>query len=138
MKAPLSIILFIALCSYAADTFRSDLYLTSDVDGRVFELSVKDADFRHAPVWNPADDHPPLSPKRALELARAELAHVVSDVPAWQLNGIELRPMTPDGHWIFVVEYSKLATDGGFAPYLSFVVLMDGTVIEPKLQKRTK
>src|SRR4051812_47058251 len=65
------------------------------------DTRVTQADLDGAPKWLDDVEAPPLSPKKALDSARAELATWFSDADQWSVDTISLRPLGTRHDWIY-------------------------------------
>ena len=91
------------------------------------------------PVWDPTNEYPPLSPRKAEEAARAVLKKSLGD-RRWIRPDISLKPFdvtADDGdhreiRWLYVLHFGLLSDPGGDSGAFNIIVLMDGTSIEPK------
>lgn len=94
------------------------------------------------PAWQPESEYPPLSPRKAEDLGIATLAKIMGKrqwtTPDISLQAFDVTQGTSDHRdirWIYVLHFTLLgmtAYEGGHA---NIIVLMDGTVIEPKTIK---
>ena len=117
--------------------FRDSLYFS----GHEYRVTVTEETLRTSPAWKDTADDPPLSARKAMKLANEKKLTFVKDFKDWKwdLSAARLK-RSPDGKWFWVVEYESHPADpdvafSGMPPDLSIVVLMDGTVIVPKLVK---
>ncbi len=91
------------------------------------------------PVWDPTNEFPPLSPRKAEESARAMLKKVLGE-RRWVRPEFTLKPfdVTADdgGHreirWLYVLHFGLLSDPGGDSGAFNIIVLMDDTAMEPK------
>ena len=90
------------------------------------------------PVWAKDEPYPPLSPRRAIEVAQSMIPKLTPDATIRELELISLhRPqhhVLPD-FWIYVVEYRvcrNRSRSGPFQP-VHVLVLMDGTPVIPRI-----
>jgi hypothetical protein len=91
------------------------------------------------PAWQQDSEFPPLSPRKAEDLALAML-HKITGERHWTQPDISLRAFDVEqgssGHrdirWIYVLQFRLLGTMDFESGSLNIIVLMDGTVIEPK------
>lgn len=92
------------------------------------------SDLERSPEWVESEETPPLSPRRAVEVARAQMAKVVPDAVAWPLHSIRLLPVGGPRRWVYIVSFSvpPPTTVGGLAgsPF-EIVVLMNGEAVPP-------
>jgi hypothetical protein len=86
-----------------------------------------------APAWQEADQWPPLSPRRAIELAWQQLGTLVDDRERWRFSSISLKQVGPQRTWVYIVEISEPPPrpDGGIHSSIELIVLLDGTTIAP-------
>ena len=91
------------------------------------------------PAWDPASEFPPLSPRKAEEASRAMLKKLLGE-RRWSRQDILLKPFdvtTDDGdhreiRWLYVLHFGLLTDTGDESGAFNIIVLMDGTVMEPK------
>jgi hypothetical protein len=93
------------------------------------------------PSWNQVDENPPLSPRKAKELALAQLDKIVQG-KNWEMPDIGLKAFNVSQHgparsdedvrWIYVLTFGLLGTADYEGGHFKIIVLMDGTVVEPK------
>jgi hypothetical protein len=130
----------VAFAFFAAIAFGGELYESFSVSGRAkgqsYEFTALKADLVKTPVWPVGTEHPPLSPRRAEEIARRQLQQLVPGGADWRLEGITLSPLGDDLHWVYGVEFSPprrpdVAVFMG--DYMRLLVLFDGSVIKPKI-----
>ncbi len=92
------------------------------------------------PVWKEDSEFPPLSPRKAQDLAQAMLRKIAGE-RHWAQPDIYLKPFdvtSDDGdhrevRWLYVFHFGLLSnTDNNQAGSFNIIVLMDGTVMEPR------
>ena len=110
-------------------------------DGKDFSFTVSASDVTKTPIWAPTAEHPPLSPRQALGIARNQLRTLVKDADDWPLHEIGLTDMGDHLHWIYMVYFFRkyppdVAVYG--ADHFYIPVLMDGRVIKPKVRSLPK
>jgi hypothetical protein len=93
------------------------------------------------PAWKEDSEFPPLSPRKAQELAQAMVRKLAGE-RRWGQPDISLKPFdvtTDDGNhrevrWLYVLHFGLLSdTDNSQAGSFNIIVLLDGTVMEPRL-----
>lgn len=97
-----------------------------------FKIDFNDSDAERTPAWENHADTPPLSSRRALEIADAFSREWFDGVEGadYALESLELRPVLPDaGKWCWVANYRVSAPDSG---KLAFMIRMDGVVLTRK------
>jgi hypothetical protein len=107
--------------------------------GERFHTAVTRADLDAAPKWTEGTEAPPLSPKAAVEAARARFATLVPDADKWSVESISLRPVGPRHDWLYVIQFdapppSDPGIHSGGVPWFQVVVLFNGIAIEPSRQ----
>ena len=89
-------------------------------------------DVETTPAWKSYADSPPLSTRRALEIADAFSREWFKEVEGadYALYSLELKPVLPDaGKWCWVANYRVSAPEVG---YLPVTIRMDGVVLTRK------
>ncbi len=108
--------------------------------GKAFVSVITAEAVERTPRWNTSSPCPPLSAQNAMLLAdkmKDELLDPRTD-ERWVRVAIELRQATDD-HWYWLARY-ELDPDGwsGPLPDLIILVLMDGTVVTPRVYPERK
>ena len=124
------IVLFPALLP--AQTYRSHT-----MDG-IYEVTIAREALERSPAWAESDPHPPFSARRAISLASTLTEKKLfgqndKDYNPWTIDSLTIKRASKD-KWYGLVKYECLPKGGfGGSPFvLTLVVLMDGTVPEPK------
>ena len=111
--------------------------------GKRAALTLDHHKIRAAPKWDLQSANPPVSAKRAIELANSVKARLLKDDDDWfwQLESASLRPLDPanpdneqnNNCWYWLITYEAFPTGGstGPPPQLEVAVLMDGTLVSP-------
>lgn len=95
------------------------------------------------PQWEQGKKHPPLGAAEAIILAVEKSKDYIKDGDdvVWGINGTTLKPWQPkQGYWYWSVEFQQrpdMVGGGGYSgplPTFVLMVLMDGTVIQPKVR----
>lgn len=106
-------------------------------NGRYFVTTISREMLQRSPPWRPNEANPPLSARKALAVAEREKARLIRPSAdrdtVWSLEGISLVPRADD-RWYWVIEYwgTPGGALGGSPSVLNVVVLMDGTLVQPK------
>jgi len=105
--------------------------------GKRYIVTISEEALRKSPAWDADAENPPLSARKALKLADEKKAKLVQDSKSrkWELQAIALMP-GGDDKWYWLVHYEARPRVGGTGinPFLRLAVLMNGTVIDPKVQ----
>lgn len=125
--------LCIAAMLFAA---QAETTFTVQYNGKKYEFRIPDQDLEKTPVWAPNQDNPPLSARRAADIAKNELAMLVPNGKDWRLYEVTLRPIT-NNHWVYLVQFLEPLRGDGNGQQLSngfqIVVLMNGTAVMPRV-----
>jgi hypothetical protein len=113
--------------------------LIGRAEGKSFAVTVTDEALKKTPSWDKAAQNPPLSARKAIELASDLKNALVKDADGWKwkLAGLCLKesdPKSTSDKWYWLAYFEAWPTKGGLGgvpPHLYFFVLMDGRVIEP-------
>ena len=88
-----------------------------------------------APRWETKEEFPPLSPRKASEIALAQAKALRPDITLWELDRISLEPLG-DGDWIYLVIYLDGSDPaGGNVWELAIPIYLDGSTVTPKITK---
>jgi hypothetical protein len=107
---------------------------TVEYGGKKYEFHLADQDLQKTPAWPATQENPPLSARRAVDIASKQLAALLPNGKDWRLYSVTLRPM--DDRWIYLVDFLEpLRRDNSVQQSSSFqiVVLMNGVAITPKV-----
>ena len=142
---------FLAIVFVSATRLLGGEFLHSDrswfthFTNKVCEFKVKDAEVVKTPTWAEDSEHPPLSARRAVRLAKATLAEIVTTPSEWKLDAVSLEPWDDEDHWIYIVTFRHLTTshpDGSilearitsFRPATASIpVLLSGVAVGPSV-----
>jgi hypothetical protein len=108
------------------------------LNGLRYAFAVSDTEYAKMRQWNPQEGtHPPVTPKRALELAKKRLTEIkIPNGYGWLLERVSLEPVNvfyPDGKWVYVVSFRYFieGPSTGAWPTMDFFVTMDDKLVEP-------
>ena len=125
-----SLVLITALLAAQVETT-----FTGEYNGKKYEFRIADEDLKKTPVWAPGQENPPLSARRAIDIARKQLATLLPNGKDWRLYAVTLRPI--EDRWIYLVEFLEpLRGDGGgqqVSAGFQLVVLMNGVAVTPRI-----
>ena len=125
-----------SLCLVAALlTAQAESTFTVEYGGKKYEFRIPEQDLLKTPAWAPDQDNPPLSVRRAIDIAKEEIAALLPNGKDWRLYEVTLRPL--DDHWVYLVQFLEpLRPDGGgqqLSNGFQVVVLMDGVAVMPRI-----
>ena len=140
--------LFISLCLFlslmlSTVPLRADWGFEDEVGSKVIETLVSTKEMS-ASLWRGEDEHPPLTPRKAIKLAKDEVKRLSPklDLKKSELvfSKLCLEPHGPsEQSWVWVVEFGRI--EGAAIDYgetWRVVVLMTGEVITPKIRDAEK
>ena len=111
--------------------------LTRYIYGNKFTVRVFDEDIAKMTAWDPEKEESPLSPRKAIEIARRNLPRFITkDTERWMLEGLSLEQIgRPGGNkWLYQVAFTNDGLLGSGMDYsFSIFVKMDGAIIEPEV-----
>jgi hypothetical protein len=124
------------LFTAALSTFAGlvDSYSASGkMDDKHYEFKVSQADILRTPIWKPDADFPPLSARKAQEIARREMQALLgSRKEQWMLRETTIADMGDGMHFVYVVQFEPpLGVSCIGCEFIRILVLMDGTVPKP-------
>jgi hypothetical protein len=109
-----------------------DSYSASGKIGdKQYEFKVSQTDILRTPIWKSDADFPPLSARKAQEIARRRMQKLLgSGKEPWVLRETTVADLGDGAHFVYVIqfepplgEHSVLGSD-----FMRVLVLMDGTV----------
>ncbi len=117
--------------AFAQDTAAS---YRSEHAGKRYDFTVTHAQVQATPDWPEDADYPPLSPRKALARARADLVTFLPDAGKWMHPKITLTAVGAPHKWMYIVQFEGPLPPGvidGPVDLMRVLVLMDGTAIRP-------
>ncbi|QEG21688.1 hypothetical protein [Mariniblastus fucicola] len=103
----------------------------TDANGKHYVTTLKISRLVATPNWTDSDEHPPLSPRKALAAARKVIDELEPYGKDAQLNSPTLKLRDDSsGHWFWVVYFSP-NDFRRFQSTFPVVVLMDGSTVQP-------
>jgi hypothetical protein len=112
----------------------SSTVASGGIRGETYSYKFTEADFADTPSWKAEDgNEPPVSISRAVQIGKINLPRFVENSEKWKLDHIILTNLHND-IWFYRISYECF---GGICSELktrqfTFVVKMDGTILEPK------
>lgn len=108
---------------------------TIDYAGKKYEYRITEQDLKNAPAWQPGQENPPLSARRAIDSASKFLATLLPNGKDWRLHQVTLKPV--ESYWYYVVEFLEPVSPGAARQVSSgfqVIVLMNGSPVKPRVQ----
>jgi len=135
MRKLLSLLLLFASFSaaFCGDDFlgtRSSRFKDAD-----YNFDLTRSALARAAHWERDAEYPPLSPRKARQIALDQAKSLRPEVTNWRLDRISLEPIG-DADWIYLVTYQDFSGPiFGVAWSLQIPVYFDGATIQPKIRK---
>jgi hypothetical protein len=103
-------------------------------NGFTYTYHLSTSDIAHTPSWNPLKGEPPVSLRKALEIATVNLHRFVKDADGWDVSHIDLKQMDT-GKWIYEISFGCIHRGCINQTGSDFPILlkMDGSVVEPEV-----
>jgi len=107
---------------------------TVEYAGKKYEFHISDQDFQKTPAWAPGQENPPLSVRRAIDIATRQITTILPNGKDWRLYEVTLRPI--ENRWVYLVQFLEPlrgAADRQLSAGFQVVVLMSGQPVTPKV-----
>ena len=105
---------------------------TVQYGGKTYDFRITDADLQKTPAWAATQENPPLSARRAIDIASKQLAALLPNAKDWKLQDVRLQAI--DNRWVYLVGFVEPLRPNvadqvtrGF----QIVVLMSGVAVMP-------
>ncbi len=144
IKWMLSLILTDLILLLPAVQAQDDIRLHKETESPGYEIiyHIDHPTAKNIPPWIPIESNPPLSIKDAINVAESYLTQrVPTSLRSWKgynIFNIEVKPVRAyeiEDRWYYLITLMPLMKSGGSST-LVVVVLMDGTVVEPRYIKK--
>ena len=136
----MTMLLTVVCILFCGDNEQSAAGHVSYVHGKKYEFSITVTQFKKMPKWDMKNENPPLSARKAIQLSEPLRQKLIPDTSEeeWKLRAVVLKPSVFDKwYWVVIYEASPVrVTSQGPREEMSFIILMDGTVIQPTVEKR--
>ncbi len=109
----------------------------SDHAGKRYDFTVTHAQLQLTPDWAENAANPPLSPRKALALARLDLASFLPDAARWVHPKITLQEVGAPRKWLYIIEFEGPLPPNiadGPVDRMRVLVLMNGIAIKPVIK----
>jgi TonB family protein len=123
----------------SAQTLTGPILMTSqaDADGTMYRWEISPARANGLVSWDPRTTAPPLSLEDAMKAGEAWLKQQNPEIKAFELSLVSLLHLRTPDRWYYrlnfdpIVSGRRLISAGAFVA----VVLFDGSVVEPRVEK---
>jgi hypothetical protein len=126
-----------SLCHAPAD---QGVYRTeSRLKGKLFKFVVMESQLQNVPKWETKAEHPPLSPRKAMSIAKQKARELLPAVYDWDVSALTLQRTGAEGNWIYVVKATERPNQLRWnnPAWINIIVLMDGSAVEPTIAPAT-
>src|SRR4051812_42974049 len=90
-------------CAAALLTAQLETTFTIEYGGKKYEFHIADQDLQTTPAWPATQENPPLSARRAIDIASKQLATLLPDGKDWRLYEVTLRQI--ENRWVYLVQF---------------------------------
>lgn len=113
--------------------------ITSHASGKLYQSDLTRDAIRKSPAWDQENESPPVSLKKAIRLAEKMRKSVVKppDKRKWEVTNMHLIFEGKHCAWYVTFHTKTIEPEAGLIDgfdEVTLFVLMDGTVIEPKVK----
>lgn len=101
--------------------------------GKLFTFAVMESHLQKIPKWESSAEYPPLSPRKAVTVAKQKAKELLPEVYNWEPGQVTLVRAGPEGNWIYIVKVSERPNllRWNNPPWINIIVLMDGAAVDP-------
>jgi hypothetical protein len=125
----IAVLLFMATSALSQDWLRSTQYR----NGFRYVVRISEEDAEKLPSWNEEADEAPLSTRKAMDIARANLNRLVPNRnEKWLLRDVTLNRILRD-KWIYEITFMPEEIHLGDDFMFTLFVTMDGRIVEPEI-----
>ncbi len=131
----------VALAGLSISVF-ADIDYPSFTSSKRYTVTIRKTALENSPVWQEDADNPPLSARKAMQLADKTMEPLVGadnfTLQSAQLVRADRFNSDHKGKWYWLLHYGPATSDptGSRLDHLRLVVLMDGTVVAPSVAER--
>jgi hypothetical protein len=121
--------------TFACSAFAGGYSASGRMDQKEYQFKASEADILRTPIWKPDAAFPPLSARKAQEIARTEFDHLFGKMKhPWAVRETTIVDVG-DGHFVYVIQLEQWPPEEActMCDYMRIVVLMDGTVPKPRI-----
>jgi hypothetical protein len=107
------------------------------MDDNQYMYKASEADILRTPIWKPNADFPPLSARKAQEIARREMQALLGNgKEQWVLRETTIADMGDGMHFVYIIQFEPPLGQQSCVgcDFIRILVLMDGTVPKPVIR----
>ncbi len=141
MRAIKMLLPLVLLLHYCQPSAAGDLEYASYAFGRVYWSTIADDALAKTPRWKSSEENPPVSARKAIQLADARREQLVKDTKDFKWSrvsvAIEFTERPEECYWKISYEaHIRVGGESGVPHHLDLYVLMDGKLIEPAVSNQ--
>jgi hypothetical protein len=131
-----------ALSAAAQSRYPITLFGHGSGDGLMYQFEVPAERVEKLPGWNPSDRPPPLPISTAVTTGETWIKARNPEIKQFELGAVTLSRVTWPSEfadrWYYRIEFNPIvAGQRLYGGQFTAVILFDGSVVEPRLEKRT-
>jgi hypothetical protein len=130
--------MFVLLLAVGSLAVRGDLFTSYSAIGKMddkhYEFTVSQGDILRTPIWAPDADFPPLSARKAQEIARREMQELLgTGKEQWLIRETTITDMGDGMHFVYAVQFEPPPGKAActMCDFMRILVLMNGSVPKP-------
>ncbi|MDX1927994.1 MAG: hypothetical protein SFV81_15825 [Pirellulaceae bacterium] len=132
------------LCFPAIQLFGGETSFPAKVNGVAVRYTISTEEIEATPKWIESDSSPPVSARKAIDMATVKLPDVLFELfekrgvrKEWEVDHVCLKRF--DERWYWLVSFTRVIPPGaigsGIQDESQIVVLMNGKVLLPKIKE---
>jgi hypothetical protein len=129
--------MLVVLGGSASAQLMSGYSASGKMNNKHYEFKVSQGDILRTPAWAPDADFPPLSARKAQEIARRQMQSLLgSGKEQWVLRETTIADMGDGMHFVYIVQFEPPPSGESctMCDFIRILVLMDGTVPKPMVK----
>jgi hypothetical protein len=145
MKLKFVILSAALLLSTSVVAFSQSIKASGFHNGYTYSYEIDDDTVKNTPSWNPEKEDAPLSFRKAIDIARANLKRFAPKADdKWEVYKVQLQrigtnfPVRKNDKWIYEVEFYCFLGKCDVNDSFTFYVKLDGTIVEPEVTSDEK
>jgi len=136
-------LLALLICFPAMRLFGGETIFPAEVNGVAVRYTISTEEIEATPKWMETDSSPPVSARKAIDMATFKLPDVLFELfekrgnrKEWEVDRVCLKQFAE--RWYWIVSFTRIIPPGnigsGIQDESQIVVLMNGKVILPRLK----
>jgi len=111
-------------------------FASGKMDNKQVEFKASAGDILRTPVWKSDADFPPLSARKAQDIARRKMQELLgSGKEPWRLEETSIIDLGDGAHFAYVIQFVEQPSTGCIScDFVRVLVLMDGSIPSPTIK----